>query len=153
MMTRIVVAIAIAQSCGPERGWPPRLPLSAGHVANIHAEAMAKVDSVRELPDTVQHALRSAFGQSWLPVADRQVPAGTIWSPWSRSRRLLVAGCGPDHCLVHYEQSRFVSLTFQVVVFGLNPDNAQVEWSGNVRQPLNGLAELRHVVRQRAVEP
>ena len=149
---RIVLAIAIAQSCGSERGWPPRLPLSAGHVANIQAETLTPVVLVQELPDTVREALRSAFAESSLQMADPQASPRTMRLPWKRARRLIVAGCGPDHCLVHYEQSGF-SRSFEMVVFGLNPDNAQVEWSGVPREPLNGLPELKDFLRERAVAP
>lgn len=149
MMTlRIVLAAAfITQSCDSQ---PTDLALSPAHGAIIQSERLAVVGQVRELPLTVQQALRTAFAESSLQMTDPHAASGRI--PWRRSRRLILAGCGPDHCLLQYADSGFGG-SYRVVVFGLNRDNAQVEWSGAVPRRLNGLAELKAVVQQTATRP
>jgi hypothetical protein len=143
----IVLAIVVAQGCPPAT----RSVLSAGHLANLQAESLAPVVHVSGLPIIVREALRSLFGESVLQLADPQAPSPPYMFPWTRDRRLILAGCGPDHCLVHFEHREY-GRSLHIVVFGLNKGDAQVEWSGLVPQPVNGLPELKAVVQRMASE-
>jgi hypothetical protein len=62
---------------------------------------------------------------------------------------IIVAGCGPDHCLVHYEHREY-GRSFHIVVLGLNEDNAQAEWSGLASQRLTGLTDVKALVLKNA---
>ena len=131
---RIILAVAVAQSC---QSPTPQPVLSAPHRATIQAEALVPAVLVRHLPSTVM----ARFADSALELTDDRLSP----LPWTRSRRLILAGCGPDHCVVHYEQGGF-GRSFHVVVFGLNKDTAQVEWSGVIKRQLKNLEELKAVV-------
>jgi hypothetical protein len=65
---------------------------------------------------------------------------------------LVIGACGPDHCLLQYEHVGS-GRAFYLLVFGLNPDNAQVEWSGMTRQRARNALDLQGVVLRDAAAP
>jgi hypothetical protein len=106
---------------------------------------MAPVLHVRELPASVRDALRRWFRQPDLRMIDADATPARYSLPWSRPYRLILAACGPDHCLIQYEQRPRARL-HQLVVLGLNKDNAQLEWSGVTALRVEDVGDLKTVV-------
>jgi hypothetical protein len=131
---------------------PTGYTLSAGHRASIRAEVLTPVSHVRDLPPTVREALTARFGESTLTLADPVEPIqSNVWqmlrSSKTPSRRLIAAGCGPDHCLVHYEEAGYRP-SFRVLLFGLNRSDAQVEWAGISSRPLADVGAVKDLILQ-----
>jgi hypothetical protein len=115
----VLLAVAIVGMRGCRE---PAPPLSAEHRFVIRAEHLTPVGALRELPPSVREVLPA-------PIAPE---------------RLIVAGCGPDHCLVHYDDGKHTG--FRVVLLGLTGSNATVEWEGVTANRVRDLAQLKSLV-------
>ncbi|PYQ73498.1 MAG: hypothetical protein DMG04_13495 [Acidobacteria bacterium] len=96
--------------------------------------------------------MRASFPDRTLELADPMEPfQANLWqmmvSRHAPSRRLISAGCGPSHCLVHYEEGGYHH-SFRVLVFGLNRHDAQIEWAGTPFRSLANVAALKAFVRE-----
>jgi hypothetical protein len=145
----MIAAIVIGQSCGTS---PARAPLSPGHLGAIRAESLVLVTRIVDLPPMVRVALQRAFEATAPAFLDPEDSVSALRLLWGTSRRLVIGACGPDHCVVQYEHAG-AGRTLYLLVLGLNPDNAQVEWSGVTRQRARTAAELKSVVLRVAAGP
>ncbi len=146
-MRSIILAVAVIvvapQAC-PET----HPPLSAAHRFFIANERLQPIRRVRDLPAGVRSALRAVLHEPVLEVADPGMPLGEMHdAPGTAlpARRLIVAGCGPYHCLVQYERAGFRP-SFPVLLFGRLERRVTLEWTGAARGPVGNVRELRTLV-------
>ena len=124
-MKSLLLAVAIVGLRGCREPVPP---LSAQHRFFIRAEHLTPVGQLRELPSSVRDVLHAPAAQ----------------------QRLIVAGCGPDHCLVHYESGDRSEL--RVVLLGLSGSKATIEWEGVTPNRVRDLAQLKSLVLRGAID-
>src|SRR5262245_51011430 len=107
--------------------------LSGALRAHVQDERFGIVTAVRGLPLGVRDGLQTLYGSGALdiayPGADFQV-TGVVVNPKLPIRRLVVAGCSTDHCLVHYERRRGIDHTWHVALFHWTPAATRFEWGG-----------------------
>ena len=126
----------------------PPVELSETALAHVKADRFAIVTSVRGLPLGVRNAWQMLFGSFTLEIAepgedfrasdvngDRRLPP----------RRMAVAGCSNDHCLVYYELGG-ADLTWRVLLFHWRPDATRIEWGGLAPRGLTSVEEVRSAV-------
>jgi hypothetical protein len=108
------------------------------------------VTHVRDLPARVRDALQSLFKSDTLEIADPGAPfeaTDDVSDPRLPSRRLDVAGCSRDHCLLQYERGGYAH-RFYAVLIAVSEKQATVEWAGSTHGAAHDLAELKSVVLQ-----
>jgi hypothetical protein len=122
----LLFVLMLLSARGCQFGWPS---LSAEHRFYIETEKLVPVDDVRELPASI--------------AAGLPMRAGPVASP------LIAAGCGPYHCLIHYQQPDGRG-TFHVLLYGLTEGKATLEWDAVLEQPTPDLIALRSFVLREA---
>lgn len=115
--------------------------------AHLKAERFQIVSALRGLPIGVRNGLQKLFGTLSLdivePGAPFQVPGAAI-DPQLKIRRLVVAGCSTDHCLVYYERGG-VTHTWHLALFHWTPAETRFEAGGTVPRDLVSVDDLLHV--------
>jgi hypothetical protein len=119
--------------------------LSATLREHVKRERFEVVASIRGLPLGVRESLQTLFGGHSLDIADPGAEfqateaIGPIKLP---RRRLIAAGCAPDHhCLVYYERGGGPR-AWLVALFHWTPAATRFEWGGTAR---GGLATIDDV--------
>jgi hypothetical protein len=67
------------------------------------------------------------------------------------SRRLVVAGCSYDHCLVYYERGG-TAHTWRVALFHWTPDATRFEWGGIAPGSLTTIDAVRSTILSGAIK-
>lgn len=122
--------------------------LSTALRAHLKTERFQVVTSVRGLPLGVREELQRLFGSSSLELAEPGAPfqvTDDIASPRLPIRRMVVAGCSMDHCLVYYERGG-VAHIWQAALFHWTPDETRVEWSGTAPNSLATVDDIRNAM-------
>lgn len=126
-------------------------PLAA-HVRNERFQA---VTAVRGLPLGVREELQRLFGSSAAAIADPGAPfqaTDDIATPNLPIRRLAVAGCSQDHCLVYYERGGYAHV-WQVALFHWTPTGTRLEAGGTAARGLESVDEVRTALLSGAIKP
>jgi len=122
--------------------------------AHVRAERFQVVTSVRGLPLGVREELQRMFGNSAMAIADPGAPfqaTDNISDPTLPIRRMGVAGCSQDHCLVYYERGG-IAHVWHAALFHWTPDGTRLEAGGIAPPGLRTLDELRHAVLSGALQ-
>jgi hypothetical protein len=147
-MFSVCSPVAMAQS--PE----PPFVLSTAQREHLKGEVLTPVLHVGDLPPSVREGLRALFKERAFamaePDAEFQV-TDVIIKRGLPFRRLIIAACSSDHCLVHYEKGG-IAHAYNVVLFALNRETAAFEWGGLARHRQSDLAALREQVLNGAVD-
>lgn len=144
----LVSAFASSQSAQPSS------ELSESLRTHVRDERFVGVTSVAGLPPAVQDGLKRLFGSPTLRLAEPGAEFQTtdvIVKPNLPVRRLIVAGCSADHCLVHYERGG-IAHTRYVVLFQLTETGTRFEWGGSAPDGLSGTDEVKAAVLAGAVK-
>ena len=112
----IVLVLAGAHGCQLR----PSRALSDEHLFYIQAESYVAVPTIDALPESVQNTLSSKI-----------------------SGRFILAACGSDHCLIHYEQAGDNRPSYRVLLVGMYDGLAAVEWETVVPRGLGGVTEMK----------
>ena len=121
------------------------LPLPEPLRAHVKSEDFGIVTSIRGLPLGVRDELQTLFGSNTLDIAEPGAEfqatevIGTSKLP---TRRLLVAGCSEDHCLVYYERGGREH-TWHVALFHWAPSTTRFEWGGVAPRGLTSVDAVR----------
>ena len=122
--------------------------------AHVKNDRFQIVTSVRGLPLGVRDALQTLFGSPTLdiaePGAEFQV-TDVIGNTTLPIRRLVAAGCSPDHCLVYYERGG-IAHTWQVALFHWTPAATKFEWGGTAPGGLKTIDDVRNAVLSGAIK-
>lgn len=143
-----VIATVLFSAVTHGRQATPPAALSEALRAHLTNDRFAIVTSVRGLPLGVRNSWQALFGSNTLDVAEpgdnfgiNDVRGDSGLPP----RRMAVAGCSPDHCLVYYERGG-VDHTWQVLLFHWRPDVTRIEWGGMAPRGLTSIDEVRKAV-------
>jgi hypothetical protein len=118
--------------------------LSAALKAHLQVERLGIVTSTRGLPLGVREELQTLFGGSLdiaEPGAEFQV-TDVIINPRLPRRRLVLAGCSVDHCLVYYERGG-IAHTWHVALFHWTPAATRLEGGGVAPRGLASIDVVR----------
>jgi hypothetical protein len=122
--------------------------------AHVRDERFQIVTSIRGLPLGVRAELQSLFGSQTLdiaePGAEFQV-GNAIVNARLPSRRLVVAGCSYDHCLVYYERGG-TARTWRAALFHWTPDATRLERGGAAPGGLGTIDDVRSAILSRGIE-
>jgi hypothetical protein len=113
------------------------------HVKNDRFEV---VTSIRGLPLGVRDGLQTLFGSQTLDIAEPGAEfqaTEVVGHSTLPLRRLVAAGCSPDHhCLIYYERGGGTR-TWRVALFHWTPAATRFEWGGNARGGLATIDDAR----------
>lgn len=116
--------------------------------AHVQDERFQTVTSIRGLPLGVRSALQTLFGSPALDIADpgdEFRAAGAAVQAALPLRRLVVAGCSYEHCLVYYELGGVVH-TWRVALFHWTPNATRFEGGGIAPGGLTTVDDVRRVI-------
>ena len=152
LLCAIGVAFWSAVIGGSQSGAPVVLP--AALRAHVTDEQFQIVTSIRGLPLGVRDGLQTLFGSQTLDIADPghefQV-TDVIIKPNLPIRRLVVAGCSTDHCLVYYERGG-IAHTWQVALFHWTPAATRFESGGIAPRGLASIDDVRNALLSGAIK-
>jgi hypothetical protein len=135
------VVVAGAQSA------PTSVRMSADLQAHVKSDRFQVVTSVRGLPLGVRDAMRMLWGSQTVDIADPdgEFRAGEATTTGASTRRMAVAGCSNDHCLVYYERGGR-NATWRLALFHWTPSATKLEWGGVAPAGLKTLDDVRNIV-------
>jgi hypothetical protein len=140
------VSLWLAQVPGNQA--TPPVALSGALRAHVKDERFGIVTSIRGLPLGVREALQTLFGSQSLDIAEPGAEfqaTDVIVDPKLPIRRLVVAGCSTDHCLVYYERGGVVH-TWQVALLHWTPAATRFEWGGAAPGGLATIDDVRKAI-------
>ena len=121
---------------------------------HLQAERFQIVTAVRGTPLGVRDAMRELFGGPTLDIADPGASfqgTGPAEDLTLASRRLAVAGCSMDHCLVYYELASSPR-AWKVALFHWTPEKTRFEFGGTAPAGLKTFEDVRTAVLSGAVK-
>ncbi len=152
-LTLIAVLVSISTRLNGVQPTEQSSPLPEVLRAHLRVERFAAVTTVAGLPSGVRDGLQRLFGMPTLRLAgpgeEFQV-TDVIVKPNLPIRRLIVAGCATDHCLVYYERGG-IAHTRYVVLFQTTKSEARFEWGGAAPDGLADPDEVKSAVLSGAV--
>jgi hypothetical protein len=128
--------------------------LSGSLQAHVKAERFGIVTSVRGLPLGVRDELQTLFGSPTLDIAEPGAEFrvnDAVVNPKLPIRRLAVAGCSMDHCLVYYERGG-AARTWHLALFHWTPAMTRLEGGGTAPGGLSTVDDLRNAVLTGAIK-
>jgi len=143
--------------------WPPAI--TAGQAAfpvalaeelraRVQDERFQIVSSLRGLPLGVRAALQTLFGSQTPDIAEPGAEfqaSDVIVNVGLPSRRLVVAGCSYERCLVYYERGG-IARTWRVALFHWTPDATRFEWGGTAPGGLVTIDDVRNAILSGAIK-
>ncbi len=152
---RVLVAAVFGVSVVAAVAQPAVAPrVAASLQAHVRDERFQAVTAVRGLPLGVREELQRMFGSSAMAIADPGAPfqvTDVIADPSLPIRRMSVAGCSQDHCLVYYERGG-IAHVWHVVLFHWTPEATRVEAGGIAPAGLRTVDDLRAAVLSGALK-
>ena len=126
----------------------PTVQLSEALRAHLKNEEFQIVTSIRGTPLGVRYELETLFGTHTLDIAEpgaRFQATGVTGGSTLPTRRLVLAGCSYDHCLVYYERGGS-TLTWRAALFHWTPEATRLEVGGAAPGGLKTLDAVRDAV-------
>jgi hypothetical protein len=148
------ISVLLAVSTAPVRTEEFR-PLSTAQVKHLKSESLAPILKVGDLPASVRTALQDLYGGPPLSLAEPDAPfaaTDVITDQQLPGRRLIAAGCSPEHCLVHYERGG-IAHVYYVVLFALSGTTSRLEWGGMASGRLPDIATVQSDLVAGRVKP
>jgi hypothetical protein len=116
--------------------------------AHVQDERFQIVTSIRGMPLGVRAELQTLFRSEALDIAEIGAEFQASGTPVNSKlpiRRLVVAGCSYDHCLVYYERGGNPR-TWRVALFLWTPGETRFEWGGAAPGGLKTIDEVRSAI-------
>ncbi len=131
-------------------------PRSLPEIVNeqLRASKFVAVTSVAGLPQSARLGLAELFRSPQLDMADPGAEfqvTDVITKPNLPARRLAVAGCSSQHCIVYYERGG-IAHTWSVVILQIQASPAAFVWGGSAPRGLADLAALEQALLGGRVE-
>ena len=152
LLCAIGVGVWLAVVAGRQAA--PPVALSGELRAHVQDERFEIVTSIRGLPLGVRGGLQTLFGTQTLDIAEpgAEVQVGDVRVESTLpTRRLAVAGCAYDHCLVYYERGGVV-YSWRVALFHWTPEATRFEWGGAAPGGLATIEDVRHAMLSGAIK-
>jgi len=154
--TRLFCAIGLSLWSAAVTGsqTAPSGALSETLRAHVKDDRFQIVTSIRGLPLGVRDGLQMLFGSQTLDIAEPGAEfqaTDVIGAAMLPIRRMVAAGCSPDHCLVYYERGG-IAHTWQVVLFHWRPAETRFEWGGTAPGGLATIVAVRKAVLSGAIK-
>jgi hypothetical protein len=154
--TRLLCAIGVSVWSAVVAGSQAAAPveLSAALRAHVKDERFGIVTSIRGLPLGVREGLQTLFGSRTLDIAEPGAKfqvTDVILEPNLPIRRLVVAGCSTDHCLVYYERGG-IAHTWQAALFHWTAEATRFEWGGIAPRGLASIDDVRNAMVSGAIK-
>ena len=156
-MHRMRFAIAMAASLWSTTviGHQPASPgkLSEALRAHVKNDRYGIVTSIRGLPLGVRDGLQELFGAQTLDIADPGAGfqlKGSTRDANSPLRRLAVAACSTDHCIVYYERGG-TAHTWHVAMFHWVPEATRFEFGGLAPPNLKSVDDVKNAILSGAI--
>ena len=121
--------------------------------AHVNEDRFQVVTSVRGLPLGVREELQTLFRSSFLDIAEPGAAfraSDVVREPHLPTRRLDLAACSIDHCLVYYERGGGAQ-TWHVMLFHWTPAATRFEWGGSAPGGLRTIGDLRKAALSGAI--
>lgn len=158
-MTRLLVGIgagilSIAAAVVTNRQDPAPLKLSEELRGHLKEAKFQAVTSLRGLPLGVRYALQDLFGTQELDIADPKAEFqanGVVGASKLPIRRLVLAGCSIDHCLIYYERGGSAR-TWRVALFHWVPADTRLELGGIAPFGLTSIDDVRDTILSGAIK-
>ena len=133
---------------------PAANTLPAALRSHVTQDRFDVVTSVRGLPLGVREALPTLFKSNFLDIAEPGAAyraTDVMLEPNLPVRRLILAACSIDHCLIYYERGG-IAHTRHLAVFHWTPDVTRFEWGGSAPGGLKTIDDLRKAVLSGAIK-
>ena len=152
---RVVSAMVVSLWCAAVIGSQPAPSPALSDALRAHVKdgRYGIVTSIRGLPLGVRDALQALFGAPTLDIAEPGASfqlKGATSDPKSPSRRLAVAACSTDRCIVYYERGGSAH-TWHVALFHWTPAATRFEWGGGAPPNLKSIDDVRNAILSGAV--
>src|SRR5262245_38835318 len=111
-MMLLASGLAGGQGVKPSPGLPESLR------THLRGERFAPLTRLADLPGEVREGLKALFRSPTLAIAEPGAEfqaTDAIMKPDLPARRLILAGCSADHCLVYYERGGVAHLRYVVL--------------------------------------
>ena len=121
--------------------------------AHVNEDRFEVVTSIRGLPLGVREELQTLFRSTSLDIAEPGAAfraTDVILEPNLPTRRLVMAACSIDHCMVYYERGG-IAHTWHVTLFHWTPAATRFEWGGIAPGGLRTIDDLRKAVLSGAI--
>jgi hypothetical protein len=144
----VIALVFLSAGAYGRQATPPPVELSEAQRAHLKNDRFAIVTSVRGLPLGVRNSWQALFGSSTLDIAEPKDEFRVSDVNGNRAlppRRMAVAGCSTDHCLVYYERGG-VDHTWRIILFHWTPAETRIEWGGLAPRGLTSVDEVRKIV-------
>jgi hypothetical protein len=122
--------------------------------AHVKSERFGIVTSIRGLPLGVRNELETLFGSHTLDIAEPGAEfqaTDVIGNPRLSIRRLVLAGCSIDHCIVYYERGGGTR-SWKAGLFHWTPAATRLEWGGSAPGGLETVEAVRDAILSGAVK-
>jgi hypothetical protein len=146
------MALGLASATALARQAPsPTLPRDLR--AHVQDERFDDVSTTGGLPGGVHAELRTLFGSQTLDLANpgQAFRTGNAIDSKLPLRRLVVAGCSREDCLLYYERGGRTR-TWRVVLFHWTPAATTLEWGGIATGGLTSIDQVRSAVLSGAIK-
>lgn len=151
--TPLVFAMAMGLSQAGSQT-PAANVLSGSMRVHVNEDRFDEVTSVRGLPLGVREELPTLFRSNFLDLAEPRASfraTDVVVDPRLPARRLVMAACSIDHCLIYYERGG-IAHTWHVALFHWTPAATRFEWGGLAPSGLRTIGELRAAALSGAVK-
>jgi hypothetical protein len=122
--------------------------------AHLQQDRFQAVTSIRGLPLGVRDELQALFGSNALDIAEPGAAfraTDVVSVPLLPSRRLVMAACSTDHCVVYYERGG-IAHTWHAALFHWTPAATRLEWGGVAPGGLRTIDEVRAAFQSGAIK-
>ncbi len=154
--TRLLCAIGVSFWSAVIAGSQAAAPvvLSGALRAHVKDERFQVVTSVRGLPLGVRDGLQALFRSETVDIAEPGAAfraTDVVSDPNLPTRRLVLAACSIDHCIVYYERGG-AAHTWQVALFHWTPATTRFEWGGIAPAGLRNIDDIRSAILSGAIK-
>jgi hypothetical protein len=142
------IAISVSPTIAGGIQAPAANVLPAPLRAHFSEERLGAVTSVRGLPLGVRDELQTLFKTPSLEIAEPGAAfraTDVVLDPNLPIRRLVLAACSIDHCVVYYERGG-IAHTWLVALFHWTPAATRFEWGGLAPSGVKTIDDLRNAV-------
>src|SRR5262245_53487147 len=131
----------------------PPVALSRELRAHVQQDQFQIVTSLRGLPLGVREGLQKLFSSQSLDIAEpgAEFQGDAIVNPLLPIRRLVLAGCSYEHCLVYYERGGGAH-TWRAALFHWTPDATRFDWGGIAPGGLTTIEDVRKRILSGAIK-